>query len=116
MKEKTIVTIIFIILILNIFMNVFVIKKSKAQETRFIYVDNAFYPHRDGSPEYPLASIQEAIDKANDGDTIYVFGGSYTENLIINKKLKLWGSVERNYVNLSNFLLRRINKWREKLL
>ena len=95
MKVKTIVIIIFIILILNIFMNVFVIKKSNAQETRFIYVDNAFYPHRDGSPEYPLASIQEAIDKANDGDTIYVFGGSYTENLIINKKLKLWGSVER---------------------
>jgi len=95
MKGKTIVTIIFIILILNIFMNVFIIKKSKAVEKRFIYVDNAFYTHRDGSPEYPLASIQEAIEKANDGDTIYVFGGNYTENLIINKKLELWGSVER---------------------
>ncbi len=95
MKGKTIVMIIFIILILNIFINVFIIKKSKAAETQFIYVDNAFYTRRDGSPDYPLASIQEAIDKANDGDTIYVFGGYYTENLIINKKLKLWGSVER---------------------
>ena len=95
MKGKTIVIIIFIILLLNILMNIFIIKKSEAAEKRFIYVDNAFYTHRDGSPEYPLASIQEAIDKANDGDTIYVFGGNYTENLIINKKLKLWGSVER---------------------
>jgi len=95
MKAKTLFTIIFIVLILNIFMNVFLIKKSGAIEKRFIYVDNAFYTHRDGSPEYPLASIQEAISKANDGDTIYVFGGSYTENLIINKKIKLWGSVER---------------------
>jgi nitrous oxidase accessory protein len=76
-------------------MNVYIIKKSDAAEKRFIYVDNAFYSKRDGSAEYPLASIQEAIDKANDGDTIYVFGGIYTENLIINKKLKLWGSVER---------------------
>jgi len=95
MKGKTIVTIIFIVLILNISMNVFITQKSMAAEKRFIYVDNAFYSKRDGSAEYPLASIQEAIDKANDGDTIYVFGGIYTENLIINKKLKLWGSVER---------------------
>ena len=95
MKGKTIVTIIFIVLILNICMNVFITQKSIAAEKRFIYVDNAFYIKRDGSAEYPYESIQEAIDKANDGDTIYVFGGIYTENLIINKKLKLWGSVER---------------------
>mgnify|MGYP005835112347 CR=1 FL=1 len=95
MKRKTIVSIVFIILLLNIFMNVFIIKKSNAAEKRFFYVDNAFYSYRDGSPEYPLASIQEAIDKAKDGDVIYVFGGNYTENLIINKKLKLWGGVER---------------------
>lgn len=95
MRGKTIVMIIFIILMLNIFMNVFIIKKSKAAETSTIYVDNAFHLDRDGSAEHPLASIQEAIDRANDGDTIYVYGGYYTENLIINKKLKLWGSVER---------------------
>ncbi|MGF3554640.1 MAG: PKD domain-containing protein [Thermoplasmatota archaeon] len=95
MKPKTIVTIVFFVLILNVFINVFIIKKSSGLETRYFYVDNAFYPYRDGSPEHPLASIQEAIDKAKDGDVIYVFGGIYTENLVINKKLKLWGSVER---------------------
>ena len=95
MKGKIVLTIIFIILLLNIFMNVFIIKKTNAVDTKFIYVDNAFYSYRDGKPEYPLASITEAIEKAKDGDTIYVFGGNYTENLIINKKLKLWGSVER---------------------
>jgi len=95
MRRKTLVMVIFIFLLLNIFLDVFIIKKSEAMENSFIYVDNAFYSYRDGSPEYPLASIQEAIDKANNGDTIYVFGGNYTENLIINKRLKLWGSVER---------------------
>ena len=78
MRGKTIVMIIFIILTLNIFMNLFIIKKSNAAETSTIYVDNAFYTHRDGSAEHPLASIQDAIDKANDGDTIYVYGGYYT--------------------------------------
>ena len=59
-----------------------------------IYVDISYHGYRDGSPERPWNSIQDAIDKAEEGDTIYVFGGSYDETLIINKTLTLWGSIE----------------------
>jgi len=59
-----------------------------------IYVDSAFHIKRDGTAENPWASIQEAINKANDGDTIYVFGGSYNETLSINKRLNITGSID----------------------
>ena len=87
MKGKTIVISVLIILTVNIFMNVFIINRTNSAEVKYYYVDNAFYTKRDGSAEHPWGSIQEAINKANNGDTIYVFGGNYTENLIINKKL-----------------------------
>jgi len=36
-------------------------------------------------------TIQEAIDNANEGDTIYVFNGEYHENIVVNKSLTLEG-------------------------
>jgi len=36
-------------------------------------------------------SIQDAVDNANDGDTIFVYNGTYYENLIINKTINLVG-------------------------
>ncbi len=34
-------------------------------------------PHEDGSPEHPFDTIQEAIDYANDGETVIVLTGTY---------------------------------------
>ena len=59
-----------------------------------IYVDDSFYLHRDGTAEHPYASIQYAIDIADEDDTIYVFGGTYNETLTINKKIRLIGSID----------------------
>ena len=65
--------------------------KAKGNE---IYVDSSYKGASNGSAMKPYKSIQEAIDAADEGGTIYVFGGLYNENLVINKKLKLWGSIE----------------------
>ena len=59
-----------------------------------IYVDSSYKGVSNGSAMKPYKTIQEAIDAADEGETIYVFGGQYNENLKVNKKLKLWGSIE----------------------
>jgi parallel beta-helix repeat protein len=59
-----------------------------------IYVDNTHHGFGDGSAENPLKSIQEAINVANEGDIIYIFGGIYDETLVIDKEIKLWGGIE----------------------
>lgn len=71
----------------------FLVEESNADRTE-IYVDSSFHGFSDGSAEQPYNSIKEAIDLAEDGDTIYVFGGLYDEALVIEKKIKLWGSIE----------------------
>ena len=49
------------------------------------YVDDDASPGGDGSIEHPYQSIQTAITSADDGDKIYVLGGTYNENIVINK-------------------------------
>ncbi|MEM5785580.1 MAG: S8 family serine peptidase [Candidatus Aenigmatarchaeota archaeon] len=65
-----------------------------------------------------FTSIQEAINNATDGETIYVYSGIYNENLIINKSINLIGenqyttiinaseiaiNISANYASVSNF-------------
>jgi len=71
--------------------------------------------------KYYLA-IQEAINDANEGDTIFVYNGTYYENVIVNKTINLIGenknttiidgmgsgigiSVTADYVNISDFTI-----------
>jgi parallel beta-helix repeat protein len=46
-----------------------------------------------------FSTIQSAIDNAESGDTVYVFSGTYNENLIVNKTINLVG-VDRNTTNV----------------
>ena len=48
-----------------------------------------FYVGGTGDDNY--TSIQTAIDNASEGDTIYVYGGTYFEHIIINKSINLIG-------------------------
>jgi nitrous oxidase accessory protein len=81
----------------------------------------------EGSPTYDYAAINTAISNANESDTIYVYPGTYTENIVINKKINLIGisgsdsttivtssatkntiEVTNNYVNISGFTIKNL--------
>jgi len=47
--------------------------------------------------EYP--TIQEAIDHANSGDTIYVKAGTYYENIVVTKSLVLMGENRQSIID-----------------
>lgn len=44
-----------------------------------------------GTREYPYRTIQEAITNAYDGYTVYVLSGTYNEQIVIDKKIRLQG-------------------------
>ncbi|MCK4482758.1 right-handed parallel beta-helix repeat-containing protein, partial [Candidatus Bathyarchaeota archaeon] len=51
----------------------------------------------EGYPVYvKYSSIQEAINNANPGDTLYISSGTYYENVAINKSLSLFGENAEN--------------------
>jgi parallel beta-helix repeat protein len=66
---------------------------------KILYVDgdNTMGPW-DGTQEHPYQYIQDAIDAAGDGYTIFVYNGLYLENLNINKAIKLIGEDRNNIV------------------
>ncbi len=57
-----------------------------------IIVDDDAPDGGNGSKEKPYNTIQEAIDAADEGDTIAVWAGSYEENVLVNKTLNLVGN------------------------
>ena len=61
---------------------------------REIYVDDSFSYPRDGTAEHPYQTITEALNLAAEGDTIYVFGGTYNETLTIKKHVSLIGGID----------------------
>ena len=93
MRLKTVALIIFCSLISSSFVLLNFHDTSEASGNE-IYVHNGAYAIRDGSAEHPYETIQYAIDLANEGDSIYVFGGTYNETLFIDKNITLIGSID----------------------
>jgi parallel beta-helix repeat protein len=73
-----------------------------------------------GNPPENFTSIQVAVNAANPGDTVYVYSGRYTENVVVNKTINLTGEdrdvtiidgsgisdvvgVDADWVNVSGF-------------
>jgi len=57
---------------------------------------NILYVGGQGTGNY--TSIQDAINTANTNDTIYIFNGTYHENIIINKTVTLIGENKNNTI------------------
>ena len=58
-----------------------------------VYVDdNNTNGPWNGSKEYPYQYIQDGIDNAYDGYGIFVYNGTYNENVVINKTIELIGA------------------------
>jgi nitrous oxidase accessory protein NosD len=69
---------------------------SESSINNIIYVDddNVGGPW-DGTKEYPYQKIQDAINIASEGDVIFVYRGTYAEQLVIDKAVHLLGE-DRN--------------------
>jgi pectin methylesterase-like acyl-CoA thioesterase len=50
---------------------------------------NTIYVDDDGGADF--THIQNAIDASRNGDTIFVYGGIYNENLVVDKSVTLVG-------------------------
>jgi hypothetical protein len=57
------------------------------RDTLYVDDDAAFDPIANGSPEHPISRIQDAIEVAGDGVTIFVAPGLYRENIKIGRKI-----------------------------
>jgi parallel beta-helix repeat protein len=51
-----------------------------------------------GSPAENFTSIQDAINASNDGDTVFVYNGTYYENVVVNKTINLIGEDKNNTI------------------
>lgn len=63
--------------------------------------NNTIYVDDNGTADY--IRIQDAIDNSSDGYTIYVYNGTYYENLIIDKSINLIGEDKESTYIIDNF-------------
>jgi len=101
--------------------NVIIIPQSRAN-TIYVDDDNTEGPW-DGTIDYPYQYIQDGVDNAVEGDTVYVFNGNYIENVWIYAPISLVGenrdgtiidanstgsclNIESDNVNVSKFTLK----------
>ena len=82
-----------------------------------VYVDDDFNSSTPGWQYNAFDSIQDGIDACKEGGMVYVYEGTYYENVVINKSINLIGydaiihgnntaiSVKASWVNISNFTI-----------
>jgi parallel beta-helix repeat protein len=63
---------------------------SAAGTTIYVDDDNTMGPW-DGTIVYPYNTIQWGVDAASPGDTVFVYSGTYYENVAVNKSINLIG-------------------------
>lgn len=66
-------------------------------KTIYVDDDNIDGPW-DGSIDHPYRHIQDGIDNSQNGDTVYVFNGSYFENIVVHQSIELYGEKKENTI------------------
>jgi len=87
MNRKTVSGIMLTLLLLGMFILAFNIQSIKAEPRTWTVDDD-----RVECPDADFTSIQQAINAAGSGDTIYVYNGTYYERVKIDKHLNLVGA------------------------
>ena len=75
-----------------LFLSSFMVMPTVGASGNTIYVDddNTSGPWN-GTQEYPYQNIRDGINNSDNGDTVFVYNGTYYENVIINKSINLVG-------------------------
>ena len=98
MKSKKLVVIICMLVLVSLFP---IVTSSLASDGSTIYVDddNTQGPW-DGTQEHPYQYIQDGIDAASNGDTIYIYNGVYqpSTNIHVYKELTIMGESKESVV------------------
>jgi len=69
------------------------VQESKEKPFPINFDGNTLYVGGSGPNNY--SSIQSAVNDAVDGDTVFVYNGTYHENVVVNKTINLFGE-DRN--------------------
>ena len=69
-----------------------------AEDGNTIYVDDDAKDRGDGSQQAPFNKVQDAVVEAGDGAVIFVYNGSYEEEIVIDKGLSLEGESRRHTI------------------
>lgn len=89
-RHRQVTWLTFMILILSFLVIPFQVEITKAEGDTIWVDDNFTYPEEsDGSIAKPFTTLQAAINAANDGDTIKVLPGTYSEDLTINRSVTI---------------------------
>ena len=89
MRRIISIMMLFILIIPSFFINVGAINQTNPDID--FYVDDDAPSGGDGSIDFPFNSIEDAIDVANEGDTIFVFNGTYDDIIVLRKAVNLIG-------------------------
>ena len=87
---KKVIILIAIIFLFLVFLIFFQTERCEGTIKNIIYVGGS------GSGNY--SSIQSAVDNASEGDTIFVYNGTYYENVIVNKTINIVGENKENTI------------------
>ena len=109
------------------------IATNNIHDPKTIYVDddNTMGPW-DGTIDHPFQFIQDGIDAADPGYTIFVYSGTYSENVVVNKTINLIGEdknttiidggyigdvihISKDWVNISGFSIKNSGNSEETL-